>query len=86
MSRVLAGAHFIPRHVRRSLAWRDASDNARKVLIALAGRFSGNNNGLLSFSMYDGNALGLSDAETELALIELERVGLIESRPEGDRQ
>ena len=55
-----------------------SSDNARRVLIALANRFNGSNNGQLVFEGQDGIALGLSLTETEQALFELERVGLID--------
>ena len=56
------------------------------VLVAMAARYDGRNNGQLVFSGDDGLPLGLSAVDTELALIELERVGLIASQPQGARQ
>ena len=80
------GIAVIPRKVRRSAAWRAVSDNARKVLVAMAARYDGRNNGQLAFSGDDGLLLGLSAIDTQLALIELERVGLIASQLQGGRQ
>jgi len=82
----ILGVGVIPRKIRRSAAWRAVSDNARKVLVAMAARYDGRNNGQLVFSGDDGLPLGLSAVDTELALIELERVGLIASQPQGARQ
>jgi hypothetical protein len=76
----------IPRHVRRSAAWRSLSENARKVLIALGGKYNGRNNGRLAFGGEDGLAIGLSLRDTEAALFELELVGLVDSRPQGPIQ
>ncbi|MBV9829914.1 MAG: hypothetical protein JO001_30215 [Alphaproteobacteria bacterium] len=80
------GAAIIPPPVRCSSAWLTASDNARRVLIAMAQRHNGHNNGLLAFAGEDGAAIGLSARETELALLELERIGLISSCSTGPVQ
>ena len=80
------GAGVIPRKVRRSAAWRAVSDNARNALIAMARRYNGRNNGQIAFDGQEGIALGLSTLETESALFELERAGLIDSQPHGARQ
>ncbi len=80
------GAGIIPRRVRRSPAWQSLSPNARKVLVAMARQYDGRNNGELVFEALDGSAIGVSAVETEIALIELERAGLIDSRHSGVRQ
>jgi hypothetical protein len=74
---------IIPCRVRESAAWLSLSDNARRVLVALARRHNGSNNGQLLFESHDGLVLGLSAIDTERALIELESVGLIASRSMG---
>ena len=82
----IVGAGVIPRKIRRSSAWHAVSENARKVLVAMAARCNGRNNGQLVFSGDDGLLLGLSPVDTDLGLIELESVGLIASQPQGARQ
>ena len=52
----------------------------------MARQYNGRNNGQLAYDGHDGIALGLSTLETEIALFELERVGLIDSQPHGARQ
>jgi hypothetical protein len=52
----------------------------------MARQYDGRNNGELVFETLDGSAIGVSAVETELALIELERAGLIDSRHSGARQ
>ena len=86
MKSTACGAGVIPRKIRRSAAWRAVSDNARKVLITMARRHNGHNNGQIAFDWQHGAALGLSVLDTESALFELERVGLIDSQPHGLRQ
>jgi hypothetical protein len=86
MKPTACGAGVIPRKIRRSASWRTVSDNARQVLIAMARQYNGHNNGQIAFDWQYGVGLGLSALETEIALFELERVGLIASPAHGARQ
>ena len=72
--------------VLRSPAWRALSDNARAVIITLARQYNGRNNGHLTFEPFQGAPIGLSTEETGRALLELEAVGLVDSRLPGEMQ
>ena len=72
----------IPPEILQSAAWRALSADAKAVLVALARKYDGRNNGALIFSANSGAALGLTAEATERALAQLEAVGLIEARVE----